>query len=769
MSGTAHPGAWRIGAWSADPSDDTLTRGTEVMKIEPRMMRLLLRLAESPGAVLSHEQLLSEVWSGVIVGPASVYQSISQLRKVLGDTGPAPTYIETVARKGYRLIAAVHPPGAQPVAATLSAPQAPTAASRVASVRRHWLGLIAGAAVIVIAVAGALLWPRRTREPSTVASIAVLPLLDTSATKADQPLGDGVSEELTNWLAQIPTLRVVARSSSFAFRDRQSDVRAIGRALGTTHVLEGSLRRSGGALRVIVQLVGTHDGYSVWSGSFDAGTTDVMHVPEEVARAVANNLELRLTDAALGNLDDRRSASVRAYSLYLVARHHQQLRSKQDNERAIELYKEAIAADPGFALAQVGLAYAYLNRRYLNDDPIEAIAREAEPLLASAARKAPRLPDLYVVRGALETELLRSDAALKDLQYAAALNPNSRDAAAEIGYHYLVSGEPRRALEHYSHAADLDPLDYNLQAQRCMALTDLGKFDAAAAACQRARTLDPTAAWAYSASGILEEARGRLGEALKWSAAALEHSPDVEQIYAVRGYCLMSLGLIERARQAYETGVVATGDPGGNSSLVWLDLVTLYAVSGVHRMRERITAAHLDATSDPDSLFALARAELLAGDPRSAQAYVSRALTSPALRAGDLASPWLARTGYSYLLIAAAAEQASGDAAAARARLGELGALLDRLTAAGMRRHGVYELQAQVAALRGDADEAIAALRRAADFGWRDAWLAEHEPYFARLRGRADYRALIEEVRDHNAAESKLLAPALLGTPAPTT
>jgi protein kinase/serine/threonine-protein kinase len=488
---------------------------------------------------------------------------------------------------------------------------------------------------------------------------------------------------------------------------------------------------------------------------------------EEVARAVASNLELRLTDVTIANLSERRSSSAQAYATYLVARSHQQQRTKQDNERAIELYREAIDLDPGFALAQVGLAYAYLNQRYFNDRPIADIARDATPLLERAAQQAPRLADLYVVRGALETELLLHDAALRDLHYAEALNPNSREAASELGFYYLVNGQPRDALRYYSHAADLDPLDYNLAAQRCTALADLGQYDGAAAACARSRSLNPQSAWPYSVSSDLEEARGRLVEALRWNTAALARSPDAEDVYAQRCNWLLSLGLPERAHESYDTAVVATGNENASPWLSWVALVTAYAGGGLEAMHQRIASQRLADASDPRVLFELANVELLAGEPQAARAFADRALASPELRPDDLASPWRARTGRAYLLIAAAAHQATGDAAGAAQQLTALTALLDRLTAAGMRRHGVYELQAQVAALRGDADGALRALQRAADQGWRDVWLAEHEPYFTILRPRADFRALLERVRADNKANIRTLAPEAAATPAP--
>ncbi len=762
MSAQAHVGAWQIGEWVVDPKDDTLTRDTVAVKIEPRMMRLLMCLAESPGEVVSQERLHTEVWAGVVVGPASVYQSVSQLRKVLGDTSTPASYIETVARKGYRLVAPVRRPEKTSVPTSgASAPSAPA--------RSHRLRWIVGTGVALIIIAAGIFVTLRPATRSSGTSIAVMPFVDMTSGKTEQPFCDGVAEELSNWLSQIPTLRVVARRSANAFRDKQTDVREIGRALGTEHVLEGSMRRSGNSIRVSVQLVATRDGYSLWSGSFDSALTDVIKVQEQIAHAVANSLEIRLSDATSAKFVDRQSSDGQAYSLYLIARHHQQQRTKQDNERAIELYGQAIAADPHFALAKVGLASAYLNQRYFNDRPIASIAQDAQPLLASAAATAPQLADVYVARGALENELLERDAAVRDLRHAVALNPNSRDAMSELGFYYLVTGAPKESLQYYTHAAELDPLDYNQHAQRCLALADLAQFADAAAACEKARALDPGAAWVYVASSAFEEARGRVGEALKWNAEALARSPGVPEIFAQRGSWQLSLGLPERAQETYEAAMAATGNDSTNVALTWVGLVTAYAQGGARAMHDWIAARGLGSSESPDLLFQLAEAELIAGDARAARAYADKALGSHDLKPDVLASPWLARSGSSYLLVAAAARQATGDPKSAMQSLDQLSALLDRLTAAGMRRHGVYQLQAQAAALRGDANAAMLALQRAADQGWRDVWLAEHEPYFAALRARADFRALVERIRLENAAENvKLGAEAAIPAPPQT-
>jgi TolB-like protein/DNA-binding winged helix-turn-helix (wHTH) protein/tetratricopeptide (TPR) repeat protein len=761
MSAQRRPGSWQIGDWVADPADDTLSRGAEVSKLEPRMMRLLLRLAEHPGAVVSQDQLLIEVWAGVIVGSASVYQAVSQLRKVLGDTGEKPTYIETVARKGYRLIAPVQAPGSE-----VSPPADAPPAKRMAF---GWFIGIAVVAVVGVAVAAGLLWRHRLRSGPEATSIAVLPFVDLTDGKTQQPFCDGVTEELSSWLSQIPNLRVVARSSAFAFRDKQTDAREIGRVLGTTHVLEGTLRMAGSAIRVTVQLIGTRDGYNVWSGSYDTVSRDLIHVQEEVARAVADSLEVRLTNTALLSLAQRDSTKEHAYSLYLVARHHQQQRTKRDNDRAIELYKEALAADPDFALALTALASAYLNQQRFDDRRIEEIAEDMRPLLARAEALAPRLPELYVTRGAMESDLLQTGAALRDLQHALALNPGSRDAESELGNHHLLEGEPIEALQHYDRAALLDPLDYYLQAQRCRTLSDLAQFDSASAACERSRQLNPNAGTAYNVSSSMEEARGRIIEALRWNAQEFAHDPDVRQTYATRGSLLVSLGLPELARESFQAAMTAVGDARTSDSMAWLDLLTLYAHGGAPAVRARIRAAGLDSKQEPHLLFEVASVELMDGDTQAARALVDRALASPELTPRDLANAWQARLGHSYLLIAAAAHRMTGDAAGAEVLLTQASKLLERLSLAGVHRYGVFELKAQIAALRGQTGEAVQLLQRATDLGWREAWLAEHEPYFGPIRANADYRALIERVQAENTRDSRALDSALTLPPKPTS
>jgi transcriptional activator of cad operon len=272
----------QIGDWIVNPVLDTLCRGTETHKLEPRTMRLLLHLANAAGAVVSLDRLISEVWTGVVVGPASVYQAVSQLRKLLGDVDPDPTYIATVPRRGYRLVAPVRRGAAEAMALT-------TDIVSLAPARRWVAMVLGGVTLLAFILTGSLIWRPSPTEWS--ASIAVLPFIDLTAEKAEQSFCDGLTEELSNRLSQVPTLRVVARTSAFAFRGQGEDVRGIGKVLDTDHILEGSVRRSGNHLRVTVQLIDARSGYHLWSVNYDRAADDTINVQEDISRSVAEHLQ----------------------------------------------------------------------------------------------------------------------------------------------------------------------------------------------------------------------------------------------------------------------------------------------------------------------------------------------------------------------------------------------------------------------------------------------------------------------------------------------
>src|SRR5258708_13844159 len=320
-------GAMQIGEWIVNPSLDSMSRGAETQKLEPRTMRLLLCLADSAGKVVSVDQLLNEVWSGVVVGSASVYQSVGQVGKVLGAVGVEPRYIAAGTGKGYRLIGPVK--RLEPSSETSLAAGPPSAGVTLLPARRRPnVPLLLGAAVLIaLIVVGAVIWKKTStgRLLSTANSIVVLPFIDMTVDKSDQSFCDGLTEELSSWLAQIPTLRVVARTSAFAFRGQGEDVRNIGKALRTNHILDGSLRRSGDRMRITVQLVDARTGDHLWPEDFDRPIDDAIKIQEDISRSVAGTLHVRLTADSDRHLPARRTTDSQAYQMYLLGRHYAQL------------------------------------------------------------------------------------------------------------------------------------------------------------------------------------------------------------------------------------------------------------------------------------------------------------------------------------------------------------------------------------------------------------------------------------------------------------
>ena len=344
----------RIGAWRIDPRTGQLSREGETVRVEARTLRLLLHLAQRAGEVVSQEELLEQVWSGVVVTPDSVYQGVASLRRILGDDPKQPTYIATVPRLGYRMVArvsldegealtlpagavpslvapsvevpepadAVAPHGvappplapssvvvpkpADPVASAGAIPGDPSAAnptptavpaSAPAVARRPGPILAAMAVVALIALAILFLFNSKllTRSSSVAQvpprSVAVLPFLDlTTEAMNEEYFADGMTEELINQLARVPDLRVPSPTSSFYFKGKQATVADIAKSLGVAYVLDGSVRKSDATLRISARLIRAADGYVVWAETYDRPEGDKLWVQEDISSQVTKAL-----------------------------------------------------------------------------------------------------------------------------------------------------------------------------------------------------------------------------------------------------------------------------------------------------------------------------------------------------------------------------------------------------------------------------------------------------------------------------------------------
>jgi TolB-like protein/DNA-binding winged helix-turn-helix (wHTH) protein len=272
------------------PASGQISRGGETVRLEARTMRLLVCLAERAGEIVSIDELLDRVWSGVTVAPDSVYQAVASLRRILGDDSQQPSYIATVPRLGYQLVAPV-----EPWYESIARPESPPSNSvrriyRLASLA----AVLAGVLVLGVWIAGSAPKNRdataRTAGPET--SIAVLPFLDLTDDMSHEIFVDGMTEELVDKLSRIPGVRVPPARTSLSFKGKDAAIRDVAAALGTTYVLDGSVRQSGTALRVAARLVRADTGFVVWSETYDRTSGDLVAIEHDIATEVARSLKV---------------------------------------------------------------------------------------------------------------------------------------------------------------------------------------------------------------------------------------------------------------------------------------------------------------------------------------------------------------------------------------------------------------------------------------------------------------------------------------------
>lgn len=534
MTGTQEP--LLVGEWEVDPAADEIRRGAECVKLEPRTMALLVYLAARPGQVVSADELLTEVWQGVIVTPGSLYQSIGLLRLALGDDANRPSYVVNIPRKGYRLIAPVRrgsatgPDGALPTRR---------------SAARRWQAALLG--LILAAGVAYLLAPEPVRQRLLGAapparSIAVLPFENLSPDPQDAYLADGLTEDLLQNLGRLPGVEVTARSSVFVFRERSTDVREIARRLGVRYVLDGSARRIGSNLRVSAQLVDATSGFQLWSESYDRPFADVLRVQEDIARAVTRSLEVLLTRETSQRFARLAARDPSAFDAYLRGRSLWNERSVESLGRAANYFQLAIERDPAFALSHVALAelQAVLPLYGLESPDI------AFPKARAAALRALELDPataearatLGVVRYQYEWDWKRAE---QEFRGAIALNPSYATARQWYAEYLSYAQRFAEAEAEIAFARVLDPLSPTIQTLGSSPALWSRRYQQAEAGYRAVLAADPGFSLAHYSLGLCQLGQGKADEAVASFRQALRGLgpdfvyPSMAQAYAALG------------------------------------------------------------------------------------------------------------------------------------------------------------------------------------------------------------------------------------------
>ena len=510
-SKTAEPEI-RVGPWRVDRTLNEVTApGGERVRLEPKAIEVLAYLAARPGVVVGREELLSAVWPGVVVGDDALTQAIIKLRKALGDDAHQPRYIETISKRGYRLIAPVTAPG-------IAAPAEP--AGRRIRRRLLWtsgalVGAVAAAAGISLATGK---WPRmpwpiaadvRGAPAAALPIVAVLPLANLSGDSKREYFSDGITEDIIAGLGRFSGLRVMSANAVQAFKGRPHAPNDIRDALGVRYIVHGSVREADGRLRVAVSLSDADKGLQLWSERIEDEGGKVFEMQDRIVRSIVGALHVNFTQAERDRMLGKPTESLEAYDLVVQARSLTYRMTRETNRQARELLARAIQLSPDYGEAHVTLAHAEYRRADQGwmEHPEEGMRRvEAHARRALELRDAGAHARAHAQLARVHMPARNDDQALAEASRAVELNPSDAVALYALGSVLVWTGRAQEAIPALESASRFDPSFDNLMLP--MAYYVLARYD----------------------------------EALRWSEARIARHPETVFLHAVRTAALVELG-----------------------------------------------------------------------------------------------------------------------------------------------------------------------------------------------------------------------------------
>ena len=537
----------QIGEWIFYASLFRLECSHKVIKLEPRVAKLLSCLADNAGTPVSRENLMKKVWPGTVVGDEALTNAINKLRKAFGDERQNPRVIETIPKAGYRLITNV-----EPINSALSRSDEKSRSTTESSVIRHWLKntfpVVLIFALLLVAYA---LWTPFSRDVtrsslpdnqvafSTKPSIAVLPFDNLSQNPELEYFSDGVTDDIITHLAKNPELMVITRDSSFFYKDGNLELKTIAKKLNVGHILRGSIRRTGERQVINVQLINVINGAHIWAEQYSYTATDLFRVENEIAKSVMTALlNKQQHNSALKPLT-MPTTHAQAHDYLLLGRYHfYKFASKKENIKARNLFREAIELDPDYALAYAlsGWTHIFEAMNGWSDDR-PATLKQAEQLASRAIDMQPELPLSYYVRGLSYRE--QGDKyieALGEVETALKYDPNNANANVLLASLLYYAGRPVVGLERIKEAMKINPHHpYNYHFHLGQAYFVLRQYEDAMEAFQQGLSSNPAAerlrvwlAATYAQSGDIDSASWEAEQVLSsnpdFSVARMEES-----------------------------------------------------------------------------------------------------------------------------------------------------------------------------------------------------------------------------------------------------
>lgn len=538
-----------------------------MLPLTPRAVDALLVFIAHPGEVLDKDRLMATLWPGVIVEENNLSQTVSTLRRALGDDGQPSRYIQTVPRRGFRFVAEVQPVDDDPAAATTTTAEAnaalgadsasgpPTAGGTATTLairqaRARWPWIAAGLAVAAGLVAT---WHFTAPAPAPVATgpttLAILPFKPLVAEARDEVLEVGMADSLIARLSTAPGLVVRSIASVRRFGGTQQDPIAAARELDVDWIVDGTVQRWGDQVRLTARLLRASDGAARWSGSFDERFIDVFSAQDAISNRVASVLAPHLGQTDKARLSSVGTLNADAYQLYLAARLHSQSIKASGLEKSVRLFEQSIALDPRYALAHAGLSETYRRMVFGADADPKIILARARSAATRALELDPNLAEGHATLGWVRFWYDWDWAgAEQTFRKAIALNPNVAEAHLGLGHLLINTGRGDEGLRYVQRARELDPLSPIINTLEVWALSVLGRPEEAQARLHRVLAIDSDFWVAHLHAAFYQLARKDTQQGIETLRRAERLSEGRAQAVTALGSVLARTGHTEEAR-----------------------------------------------------------------------------------------------------------------------------------------------------------------------------------------------------------------------------
>jgi TolB-like protein/DNA-binding winged helix-turn-helix (wHTH) protein len=457
---------FRVGPWLVQPSLNTISQNGTFNRVEPKIMEVLVCLAEHTGEVVPKEKLLQAGWPDTFVSDDVLKRSVSELRHVFGDDAHESRIIETIPKRGYRLVVDVKPADGR---STAHLPSSQATEAELPSARpliRKWR-IVLFAIGIVVPVCGLLLafniGGSRERVfgnggPPLIRSLAVLPLQNLSGDPSQEYFADGMTEELITELSRLSALKVISRTSIYRYKKTDKSLPEIARELNVDAIVEGSVLRVGDRVRITAQLIYAPKDTSLWAEIYDHDLRDVLSLQTTVARAIADEIRVKMSPKESSRFSAARPINLTALEAYLQGEYHENRFGSgfgpEERYKAAQYFTEAIRSDPNFARAYVGLARTYIT----NVAPSPEEASIVKDALEKAIAVDPDLSDAHLWMARFkEFHDWEFAVAEREFRKAIELDPNNALAHDFYGDYLENMGRQQEAAREEQLAQELDP------------------------------------------------------------------------------------------------------------------------------------------------------------------------------------------------------------------------------------------------------------------------------------------------------------------------